>query len=169
MSLVDGVGAGLIAGGAVALLPTLLAPTPPAPGEIVLHDGMQDHRRARTVRTCAQVSAVATLAGAALLLVSTHRWVALIAGGAVVCAAWLLLARRVSAQYAQLADYVEGFRGRGKGLPPDVAAALGLALLVPGGSPLPVGADIDDAVSIAEERAQFRRALRHPFGYRDGL
>ena len=168
MHLLNGIGAGLIAGGAVALLPTLLAAGPHVPGVIRSRDGLKDLHRDRTARVCASVSAIATLAGASLLLVSSNRWTALVAGTVVLLLAWLALAWRVSREYAQLASYLEMFRGRPKGVPNDAAAFVGLAMFVPG-SVLPSDVDAGEAARRAEERASFRRALRRPFGYRDGL
>jgi len=169
MHVLEGIGAGLIAGGAVTLLPTLLAPSPHLPAVLRHQDGMRQRRRDRTARVCASISAIATLSGATLLLISSHRWEALAAGIVVITAAWLALAWRLAADYRELVPYFETFLGRPKGLPPEAAAAVGLWTLVLGGSDMPVAADPEVAIARARERSSLVQALRRPFGYRDGL
>ena len=169
MSTVDSVAAGLIGAGALVLLLTLLELPPHLPGTLHLDTDVTRLRRDRTARTGARTGAVSTLIGAAMLVASSHAWVAVVAAACVLCAAWLALGRAVATHYREIAPMLRTFRGRPKTPSSNVVALVGLGTWIPGGSRLPADVDVEEAIRRAEERSSFARALLHPFGYRDSL
>jgi len=93
----DAIGAGLIAAGAVALVLSFLLPDPIF--DPVKFSMAEQTRRWRNIRTVTLVSALATLAGSVVLLISTDWLWSLLGVGIVALGLWLVLAARTHHDY----------------------------------------------------------------------
>jgi hypothetical protein len=161
-------GAGLIAAGALALIQSLLQPSPGLPGLFQVAVEPRRSRRARTSRVGLVLGTVSSVMGSGLVLVSGSLWPAAAALGMVACVDWIALAWLISRDYQSLVRYFEVFSGRPKNPSNNLGAYVGLAGWVEGDEWQGTW-DLDEALLRARRRSSFWRALLHPVGYSDGL
>lgn len=165
-SMLDAIGGGLIGTGALLLLTTLWWPTPPQ--ERV---GVAEHGRIHRNSTVATiVSAVATFAGAVLLLVRSEWLWALVGVGIAVALYYAMLVSWAHAEWKAIKRQVARERENGDGrITVNTANWMGMLNDTSAGptmaSHLMADADFGaQAQRVAERNSRWLWALRHPRG-----
>jgi hypothetical protein len=173
VGVLDGIGAGLIAGGGIVLLVTLTAPERPLRMLFVLDEPEAEQaRRDRNARAASAVAAVSTFVGAVLLLIGSSAWdTALPAAVAVLAFAWVVLAYEVRGSYMlALAAMRLSMNSRGI-VREEEAAYVGIGRHMRVSDPnynrfdFPIN-EPEEALRIAEQRTRWRWAMTHPLGAR---
>lgn len=179
--VLDSVGAGLIAGGALALILSLAEPAPPLPGVPALADPVPEQaRRYRNGRAGSFVGGVFTLAGSLLLLIGSGAWTTSApAAGSVLLLTWFVLAHEVRGDYQLVVATMEMQMRSQKGahIRESLAAYVGhdrwhqrgrsyQFVPEPGSASDSPIQDPEAVLAIARARATWQWALAHPLGAR---